>query len=114
MSLSLPDIQRGLLAFYRTGTPVSQTVRVLELREISDGWENEVYSFALADEASSVPVHEDLILRIYPGSDASRRAAREQERLMRNASHIQSVYAVLLERTGIRIPRIEALLDTRS
>jgi hypothetical protein len=32
--------------------------------------------------------------------------------LMRNASHIGSVYAVLLERTGIRIPKIEALLDT--
>src|SRR6266849_6573215 len=95
MSLSLPDIQRGLLAFYRTGAPMSQTVRVLELREISDGWENEVYSFALADEASAVPVREELILRIYPGGDGSRRAAREQERLMRNAPHIRSVYAVL-------------------
>jgi len=32
------------------------------------------------------------------------------EGMMRNASHIRSVYDLLLERTGIRIPRIEALL----
>jgi len=36
------------------------------------------------------------------------------EAMMRNAPHIQSVYALLRERTGIRIPRIEALLDTLS
>ena len=83
MSLSLPDIQRGLLAFYRTGAPMSQTTRVLELREIGDGWENEVYSFALADEASAVPVREDLILRIYSGGDGSRRAAREFDAMRR-------------------------------
>jgi aminoglycoside phosphotransferase (APT) family kinase protein len=83
MSLSLPDIQRGLLAFYRTGAPMSRTARVLELREISDGWENEVYSFALAEEASAAPVREDLILRIYPGSNGSRRAAREFDAMRR-------------------------------
>src|SRR5712691_7342712 len=61
MSLSLTDIQRGLLAFYRTGAPMSQTARALGLHEISDGWENEVYSFALADEAAAGAVREELI-----------------------------------------------------
>jgi hypothetical protein len=63
MSLTLPDIERGLLAFYRTGAPMRQTARVRELRRISDGWENEVYSFALADGAAGA-VREELILRI--------------------------------------------------
>src|SRR5579871_3893160 len=83
MSLSLSDIQRSLLAFYRTGAPSSQTTRLLDLREISDGWENEVYSFVRADESAAGAVREELILRIYPGSNAPRRAAREFDAMRR-------------------------------
>jgi aminoglycoside phosphotransferase (APT) family kinase protein len=83
MSLSLPDIQRGLLAFYHAGAPMSQTARLLELHEISDGWENEVYSFALADATAAGPAREELILRIYPGNDGPQKAAREFEAMRR-------------------------------
>jgi aminoglycoside phosphotransferase (APT) family kinase protein len=82
MKRSLPDIERSLWAFYRTGAPRSQTVRLSELHEISDGWENEVYSFALADAAVD-RAREELILRIYPGNDASHKATREFEAMRR-------------------------------
>jgi aminoglycoside phosphotransferase (APT) family kinase protein len=82
MSPSLPDIERSLHAFYREGTPASSTAIVRDLQAISGGWENEVYSFVLADSATG-SAQEELILRIYPGSDAPRKSAREFEAMLR-------------------------------
>lgn len=82
MSLPLPDIQHGLLAFYHTGAPDNKRTRLLNLREITDGWENEVYSFVRTEEAAGA-VREELILRIYPGSGGPERAAREFEAMRR-------------------------------
>src|SRR5438034_7886302 len=94
MSPPFPDIEIGLLAYYRTGAPMRETARVLDLREISDGWENEVYSFALADEASAGTAREELILRIYPGSDALRKSAREFDAMRR------------LQQVGLTVPLV--------
>src|SRR5439155_15941227 len=72
-----------------------------DLRAISDGWENEVYSFALAEEAAAGPAREELILRIYPGSDAPRKSAREFDAMGR------------LHQVGFPVPRMLWLeLDT--
>lgn len=51
--------------------------RVRRFAHISDGWENEVYSFTLQRETDSGPASEDLILRVYPGDDAITKAKRE-------------------------------------
>src|ERR1700687_6114902 len=94
MSPLFPEIELGLLAFYQAGAPMHSTAQVLDLRAISDGWENEVYSFALAGEAPDAPAREELILRIYPGSDAPRKSAREFDAMRR------------LQQVGFPVPRM--------
>jgi aminoglycoside phosphotransferase (APT) family kinase protein len=101
MSLPLAGVERGLLTFYRVGPPASPSARIGDLRAISDGWENEVYSFALVDDASAKERRDELILRIYPGSDAARKSAREFSG-MRG-----------LHQAGFPVPRMDWLeLDT--
>src|SRR5947209_485046 len=93
MSFPLHEIERSLLAFYRQGAPAIPTATVHDLQAISGGWENEVYSFTLANETAST-VQEDLILRIYPGTDASRKSAREFDAMCR------------LREVGFPVPRM--------
>jgi aminoglycoside phosphotransferase (APT) family kinase protein len=100
MSPLLPDIERNLQAFYRQGAPANPTATVHDLQAISGGWENEVYSFALAHSAAG-SVQEELILRIYPGSDAPRKSAREFDAMCR------------LREVGFPVPEMHRLeLDT--
>ena len=44
---------------------------------ITEGWENEVYSFEMHYEHTGRSVREDLILRLYPGMDAAGKSAHE-------------------------------------
>ena len=62
-----------LINFYANRYPERKDVTVLDLEQISLGWENEVYSFSLEYDEK----HEDLILRIYPGDDALGKSTRE-------------------------------------
>ncbi len=71
------DIQSRLLNFYQKQFPAKENVQILDLTRISDGWENEVYSFTICYEESARQKHEDLILRIYPGDDAAEKSANE-------------------------------------
>lgn len=64
-------IRNSLLKFFKEKIQSRGNVKIVDLVEISDGWENEVYSFAIK------PEHEELILRIYPGDGAARKATKE-------------------------------------
>jgi len=69
------DIQRRLLDFYKKRVDANITLPVF--LKISDGWENEVYSFTVEYEEDGERKRDDLILRIYPGDGARQKAARE-------------------------------------
>ena len=71
------EIQSGLLSFYEREFPSRENTRILDLIRISDGWENDVYSFAVEYEEATERKREDLILRIYPGDDAPQKSVRE-------------------------------------
>jgi aminoglycoside phosphotransferase (APT) family kinase protein len=81
MSLTRDEITSGLLRLYETKSdrmlPSAENVQVQDLARISDGWENDVYAFAVEYGEADHREREDLILRIYPGDDAPQKSARE-------------------------------------
>ena len=77
MSSIEKEIQNKLLSFYEKKYASLKNIKISHLTTISDGWENEVYSFTIECEKAAGRAHEDLILRIYPGDGASQKAAKE-------------------------------------
>ncbi len=75
MSSTEDEIQSRLLSFYEREFPSRENIQISDLTTITDGWENEVYSFTIEYEEAAES--EDLILRIYPGNDAPQKSARE-------------------------------------
>ncbi len=71
------DVQGELRRLYERELPSTQKVRIVDLVRIADGWETEVYSFAVEYEEAVRQSRLDLILRIYPGDDALEKSARE-------------------------------------
>jgi aminoglycoside phosphotransferase (APT) family kinase protein len=69
------DIQSRLLYFYKKR--VNEDIEIPVIAKISDGWENDVYSFTTEYEQGGGRKRDDLILRIYPGDGARQKAARE-------------------------------------
>ena len=81
MSLLENEIKSGLLRLYETRSDrrlsSAENVQVQDVVQISDGWENEVYAFAVETGQANHREREDLILRIYPGHDAAQKSAHE-------------------------------------
>jgi len=71
------EIQSRLLSFYEKKFASWQKIKISHLTSISDGWENEVYSFTIEHEEDTGRTCEDLILRIYPGDGAPQKADKE-------------------------------------
>ena len=72
------DIARGLLSRYSQESPATEQLQILDCERISDGWETEVYAFAVERGVKTVErTREDLILRIYPGDGAAQTATHE-------------------------------------
>lgn len=63
MTFSNPESQ--LLQYYREQIPAVNDPQIVDFAAISDGWENQVYAFAVVHDGG----RDERILRIYPGSD---------------------------------------------
>ena len=74
MSEELADLRQALQTYCR-GRFLGMSGRVVELERISDGWENDVYTFAL--EGGAEASRSELILRMYPGEGAEATSSRE-------------------------------------
>ena len=70
---------------------------IANLARISDGWECDVYRFDLDAEANGAPIRSELILRLYQGNGAGRKARDEFKVLQ------------LLARAGYPVPRVDVL-----
>ena len=70
-------IQSRLSSFCEKEFPSRENIRISDLARISEGWENEIYSFTIEYQEATERKREDLILRIYPGDDAAEKSARE-------------------------------------
>jgi len=74
---SVNSVQNRLQSFYREKFPSRVNARIFNIREITEGWETEIYSFTVEFDEGTERKREDQILRIYPGNDALQKAARE-------------------------------------
>lgn len=103
MSLKEDEIKRGLLSLYETQSDrflsSAENVQIQDLVQISDGWETDVYAFAVEYGQASDRAREDLILRIYPGNDAPQKSVHE-------FNVIKQLYA-----TGYPVPQV-LLIET--
>jgi len=103
LSLTDNEIKSGLLRLYQSGSDrrlsPAEDVRVRNLSQISDGWETEVYAFAVEVGEADDRVREDRILRVYPGNDAAEKSAHEFQVM-------KQLYA-----TGYPVPEV-LLLET--
>ncbi len=80
------EIQSTLQAYCAAAFPEWEAPEVAGLRQISTGWESDVYAFDLlhgAHGAEGARLTELLVLRIYPGQDAYEKSAREFDALVR-------------------------------
>lgn len=81
------DIRSRLEASYARLYPAKQHIRVTTLDKSTTGWETEIYSFDVMYEQAGEQRSDALIMRLYPGAEASVRAAHE----FRN---LQELYAI--------------------
>lgn len=75
MSFAESDLQAALSRFCQEAFGLRHAT-ALNLTKLAQGWESDIYSFALEREAGE-PRPEELILRVYPGGEAAEKSARE-------------------------------------
>ena len=90
--------QGAFLEYLQEHWPSGGALTIQEFRAITDGWENEIYSFRMIDHGKGVC--EDLILRIYPGHDGVVKSRWEFDIMG------------LLRRTGFSVPEVHLLEPT--
>jgi aminoglycoside phosphotransferase (APT) family kinase protein len=66
--------------YYRNNYPHIDNPKILNLRNITSGWETEILSFDLEESNGEV---QKLVARIYPGSDAVVKAQKESSTMMK-------------------------------
>lgn len=98
----LESMQRELATICRETFPELRPQQVTGLAQISDGWECDVYRFDLRGTDAGKSVRHELILRMYLGRGAGRKAAWEF-RVLRE-----------LDRAGYPVPRVDAVVATDS
>jgi aminoglycoside phosphotransferase (APT) family kinase protein len=94
--------QRRLAEFLRRQYPELEASNILELRELGEGWETDLYYLKLAGIQNGEPETLELVLRLYTGSDPLEKAQKEFEVMASVA------------RFGISTPRVDALVTDRS
>lgn len=72
-------------------------MRVERVARISDGWESDVYAISLAWEEAGAARREDLVLRLYQGTQSVAKAEREFHGMRRLAA------------AGYPVPRVQAV-----
>ncbi len=72
-------IRNQLQAYYRDRLPGMAAARVTGVEPLTQGWESVIYAFELAAGPGDGNPAQSLILRLYPGSDASFKSKREFE-----------------------------------
>ncbi len=95
-------VQGRLLEFLRQQYPDLEDLKILDLSELGEGWETDLYHLKLAGIQNGEPALLELVLRLYKGSDPLEKAQKEFS-LMTN-----------VPRFGIAAPRVDALVADRS
>ncbi|MHA1200050.1 MAG: phosphotransferase family protein [Candidatus Heimdallarchaeaceae archaeon] len=81
MPLSMLLISEKLPEYLQDKFPERGKTEVLELTSLAKGWETELFSFVYTYMIDDREIREDLILRIYPGTNTQHKTKREYETL---------------------------------
>ena len=73
----IEDMQRQLQTYYAKAYPSQERLQIDQLTSISSGWESDVYAFAVEHGLPDNRQSHNLVLRIYPGNDASEKSRKE-------------------------------------
>lgn len=71
------EISNGLIQFFKDTKPKMQNTKILDLNEISAGWETELYSFKMQYSENDRIKKKKLVIRMYPGDSAKRKLSNE-------------------------------------
>lgn len=91
------DLRSRLESYLAEYYPDRQDISVSHLSNISDGWENEMYSFILSYGPETSRTEEKQVLRIYPGDNALEKSQHESVAMSR------------LFEAGYPVPRVFAI-----
>ena len=70
INATLSEIQSRLQDYYRSTFPDQRGAQILEVTQLNLGWESIIYAFKVVADPKSGSQPQNLILRIYPGTDA--------------------------------------------
>ena len=92
--MNTDQIQDQLEDYYRLTFPHHQDAQVSDLVPINEGWESIIYAFKLVPDPKPESQPQNLILRIFPGTDAHHKSQREYDGLQ------------VLYRVGYPVPQV--------
>ena len=70
-------MQEQIQTYFKHTFPDRQAIQVSEPQRITTGWETEIFSFEVDCFLTGRPIHEAIIMRMYPSDDANGKAAKE-------------------------------------
>ena len=79
----MDQIAHRLRAYCAAKFQSKHAVRILDLENITTGWESDIYAFSLEHGQASQRVCEKLVLRLYSGEGAGDKAAHEFRTIQR-------------------------------
>ena len=101
-SLLADPSQGRLREFLRRQYPELERLEILELDELVESWETDLFRVKLARKQNGVPETVELVLRLYKGNDPLEKAQKEFS-LMKDMKHF-----------GVATPRVDVLVTDRS
>ena len=101
-TLPSDSAQDRLAEFLRRQYPDLEGLKILELSELGEGWETDLFRLMLTGTQNGEPESLELVLRLYKGSNPLEQAEKEFSLMMD------------IPRFGIATPRVDALVPDRS
>ena len=95
-------MQQQIKAYYQATFADKQNIQVSDPMRIADGWETEIFSFEIDYFLNGEPIHENIIMRMFPSNDAYEKSAKE-------FSVMRQLYAV-----GYPVPQVYHLEQENS
>jgi len=76
MNTRQKEISNGLIHYFDIEQKM-QKIKILDLNEITSGWETELFTFTLQYSKNEVVKQKKLVIRMYPGESAERKLTHE-------------------------------------
>jgi len=70
-------MKQQILSYLQNTFPDRRQIQVSEPERVAAGWETEIFSFDIDYTLSGQSIHENIIMRMYPGDDAQGKSAKE-------------------------------------